>query len=152
MDIEAAQHVALASALPGRELGRNEKNRSSGSYLGARTEDDGRRLRDRFVVPGVGEAENVGVGWHDVEDQRGFRTSPAAKNRLVARLLESSLPQAIPEPVITHPRGTSQTTSTSSVARTGGEAGSVIQRWIVAPPTKTTSSRSGPSTVATASN
>jgi hypothetical protein len=35
-------------------------------------------------------------------------------------------------------------TSTSSVARTAGAASSLIQRWIVAPPTKTISSASGP--------
>ena len=43
-------------------------------------------------------------------------------------------------------------TSTSSVARVAGAAGSVSQRWMLAPPRKTTSPSSGPRALAAVSS
>lgn len=69
MDVEASQEISSATALPGAELGRHQQYRRRGSDLGTRVESDRRRGRDRFLIPGVGEAEDVGVGRHYVEDQ-----------------------------------------------------------------------------------
>src|SRR3954468_11634830 len=99
----------------------------------------------------LSKPKDPGLGWHRVEDQAA-RVMPAADHAVFLVLGEAALPQPRLEAWKALLVVASTTTSTSFVGRTGGAPGSVIQSVTVAPPTKTTSSRSGPSAPAASSS